>query len=138
MRNRVSMTEAQVEYAADERGWGLAYIRLGSGKSGGLLRVGFEVCRYPALLEREVSYAALSAVCHVLRARGVRRVAIFVPDAQIVADIGERRELPAALLLPYVRLRCELNQFAEHSVAVAGDRELAARARAEVALHVAA
>jgi hypothetical protein len=48
--------------------------------------------------------------------------------------------VPSALTLAYVRVRCSLNQFREYQIADPAEREsdLTARARSEVAMHVAA
>lgn len=131
---------ATVGYAADSRGSGVAYARLSPKGSAApeLLRVPFRVRRYPALLEREVGYAALTAVADTLRDRSVGSVRLAVNDPELVADLTERRSVPIALALPYVRLGCALNQFRRHSVVLAPDEDLTARARAEAALGSAA
>lgn len=131
--------EAHVGFAADVRGKGIAYARLRSTTGTRLLRLSFRVKRYPSLVEREVAYAALTAVASSLQERGIARATFHVGDEQLVRDLAEHRALPAALVLPYVRLRCALNRFDEFAVADAGESaDLAARARAEVALHLAA
>jgi hypothetical protein len=134
-----NLVRAKVGYAADAHGHGVAYAGVSSrGSKALLLRVPFRVHRHPALLGREVGYAALSAVAETLIERGVRRVRLAIGDAELAADLDERRALPAALTLPYVRLGCSLNRFHEHEVIVDPDEDLAGRARAEVALHSAA
>lgn len=132
----IQMVEATVAFAADSRGVGVAYTSVRRGGQGAvLLRVPFRVERYPALREREVSYAALTAVSKVLRQRGVRRVRLGVSDPELVADVTQRRSVPPPLMLPYVRLGCTLNRFDEHHLVVASDDEdLHARARAEATL----
>lgn len=130
---------AAVGFAADARGNGVAYVRLG-GSASRVVRVPFQVKRYPALLDREVGYAALTAVGTVLRRRGVRNVQLRIDDERLAGDLLEHRDVPAPLTLAYVRLRCALNQLGEYEVApaAAADADLAARARADVAMHAAA
>jgi hypothetical protein len=65
-------------------------------------------------------------------------VRFAVPDRTLVDDVNNRREVPAPLALAYVRLGCALNQFARFDLAGAPDDDLSARARAEVALNIAA
>jgi hypothetical protein len=135
---RGPIVEAEVGYAADERGRGIAYARLGSQDEARLLRVTFKAGR-AAAEENGAGYAALAAVARELHARGIRRAAFSIDDPQLVDDVNGHRDVPAAIVLPYVRLRCALNQFAGYDLcATAGASDLAQRARAEVALHVAA
>jgi len=124
-------------FAAGPQGQGVAYARIGADRT---LRVPFSVRRLPALLEREVAYAALTAVADVLHRRGVSRVHAILEDTRLVEDLLERRDVPAALNMAYVRLRCVLNQFREFGVAAAPSdfSDLTARARSEVAMHAAA
>lgn len=136
--------DAAVGYAADDAGNGVAYVRIAS-QSGGeraarVMRVAFNAVRHAALQDREIGYAALTTICETLLRRGVDRVRFFVDDAQLVADLHERDEIPSALALPYVRLGCALNRFRRYEIAAlpASDADLTARARSEVALHVAA
>jgi hypothetical protein len=133
------MIEATVAYAADPNGEGVAYTAVRTpARTRLLLRVPFRVKRLPALSDREVGYAAVAAVSDVLRARGIKRVRIGVDDPDLLADVCERRKLPAALTLPYVRLGCALNRFTEHQLVPRTDEDLAGRARAEALLHTAA
>lgn len=130
---------APVGYAADPAGNGVAYIRIGQAPEAPVLRVPFTVTRYPALLEREIGYAAVTACASALRSRGIVRARLVVEDARLAQDVVEHREVPHALTLAYVRLRCALNQFREYEIAAAdAPGDLTARARSEVALHVAA
>ncbi len=132
--------DAATGFAADAQGNGVAYVRLMLGATPRVLRVAFTVKRYAALLDREVGYAALTAVGAVLRRRGVERVRFTLDDAHLVSDLREHREVPPPLTLAYVRLRCALNQFKEYDIAAsaAGESDLTARARSEAAMHVAA
>ena len=133
---RPNLHDVSIAYAANPRGEGVAYVRAAAGSP---LRVRFRVERCPALLEHEVGYAALLAVVGALRAKGVRAVRLGISDARIVNDLAERRALPLALSLPYVRLRCALNTFARAEVVTRPpDEDLVSRARAEVELAVAA
>ena len=135
-----SEVRVAVGYAADECGAGIAYVRIGRGQEARTLRVPFTVKRFPALLDREVGYGALYAVAHALRRRGFERIELDLDDPHLAKDLREHRELPAALTLGYVRLRCALNQFHDYRIAEcdSGESDLGARARSEVALHVAA
>jgi hypothetical protein len=132
--------EAAVGFAADANGSGVAYVRVGEGSAARVMRVPFLVKRYPALLDREVGYAALAAVCPALRGRGIERVRFVVDDTRLAGDLREHREVPSALSLAYVRLGCALNQFREYEIAGSpcSESDLSARARSEVAMHVAA
>ncbi len=132
--------DAATGFAADAQGNGVAYVRLIAGSGPSVLRVPFKVKRYPALLEREVGYAALTTVGAALRRRGVERVRFAVEDPALANDLREHREVPSPLTLAYVRLRCTLNQFKEYDVASSpgGESDLTARARSEAAMHVAA
>jgi len=131
------MLQAQLGYAADALGEGVAYARLTTRTGERLVRVAFRVQRYPGLEDREVAYGALAAVAPVLRARGVERIAFTLADPALVADCTERRGVPAPLVLPYVRLGCALNRFRAFELHVGEDADLTARARAELALHTA-
>jgi len=84
---------ASVGYAADERGNGVAYVRM-SVKEGGprVLRVAFRVQRQPALSGREVGYAALTAVCGSLRRRGLDFVRFAVDPGPFLQFTGSRRD----------------------------------------------
>lgn len=132
--------DAATGFAADAEGNGVAFVRLVRSGTPRVLRVPFRVKRYPALSDREVGYGALTAVASVLRRRGVEHVRFTVDDAHLLCDLQEHREVPPALTLGYVRLRCALNQFKEYDIAASGQREsdLTARARSETAMHVAA
>jgi len=130
-----------IGFSAREDGCGVAYAAVGAGGGGSPVRVEF-VCRpLPALRGRDVAYAALEAVATELLRSNVERATLAVDDDQLPLDLSERRSLPAALVVPYVALRCRLNQFRDVAVVAAHDavaRDLSARARAEVSLLVAA
>ena len=130
---------AAVGFAADERGNGIAYVRVGKAPAGRVMRVPFTVRRYAALLEREVGYGALTAVAGALRRLGAERIRLTIDDGRLAGDLAEHRDVPAPLTLAYVRLGCALNQFHEYRVmASPAESDLTARARGEVAMHVAA
>ena len=59
--------DVTLAYAANLRGNGVVYVRVPDGAP---IRVPFSVERVPALLEREVGYAALTAAIGALRAQG--------------------------------------------------------------------
>lgn len=132
------MVQAQLGYAADRLGDGVAYARLTTRAGERLVRVAFRVQRFEGLGGREVGYAALTAVATMLRERGVERASFGLADDELVADCNEHRDVPPPLVLPYVRLRCALNRFAEYALRAGGDDDLEARARAELVLHSAA
>ena len=132
------MVQVQLGYAADRLGEGIAYARLTTRAGARLVRVAFRVQRFAGLDEREVSYAALTALAAMLCSRGVERAAFLLPDADLVSDCTTRRDVPPPLVLPYVRLRCALNRFAEYTLRAGADPDLEGRARAELLLHSAA
>ena len=132
---------AAAGYAADEAGNGVAYVRAQlHARAPMTLRVPFKVRRRPALLGREIGYAALNAVAQSLRRRGFERVAFMIDDARLIDELQKRESVPPALTLPYVRLGCALNQFREYEIASleAADADLPARARCEIDAHIAA
>jgi hypothetical protein len=133
-------TTVSVGFAADAAGNGVAYIRWCATGAGRVLRVPFSVKRFPALLEREVGYGALAAACTALRRRGVERLRLCIDDERLVNDLREHRDVPAALTLAYVRLRCALNQFVLYEIdqAPASESDLTARSRSEVCRAIAA
>jgi hypothetical protein len=137
MRSPDPGVDAIVGYAADGRGSGIAYARLSLGRSRRFLRVGFRVGA-PPFSERAVGYAALTAVTRVLCRRGFREVRFVLADADFVEEIASGRGIGETLVIPYVRLRCTLNSLIKFSVRVAPTDDLTQRARAEVALNVAA
>lgn len=132
------MVQVQLGYAADEVGKGVAYARLASRTGERLVRAAFRVQRFAGLDGREVAYAALTAIASMLSERGVERAVFSVPDAALVADRSEHRDVPPPIVLPYVRLGCALNRFKAFALAVGVDPDLTQRAIAEVALTPAA
>ena len=132
------LVEAAVGHAAGDDGRGIVYARVGSGADQFLLRLRFRVAERSALRQRESGYAALTAVVQALRARGARRVRLQVDDAALFADLNGHRDVPPPIVLPYVQLRCALNQLDHVDLQLAADPDLAQRARAEAVLNVAA
>lgn len=132
------MVAAQVAFAADDLGNGIAYARLAGRGGERLVRVAFRVRRLSGLGGREIGYAALTAVASMLAERGVKSVAFAVSDGDLVLDITEHRDVPPPLVIPYVRLRCALNRFASFAVERGEDPDLDGRARAELFIHSAA
>ena len=138
-----SFVTATLGFAANSAGDGVAYVALGEadGRIGSLVRVAFRCPPLAALRGRDVAYAATEAVAAHLLGRGLRTVAFAFDDVSLARDLVERAAVPAALTIPYVRLRCTLNRFTHvdlHAVEDRSTRDLGARARAEVALAVAA
>jgi hypothetical protein len=132
------MVQVQLGYAADEVGNGVAYARLSSRSGERLVRAAFRAQRFSGLDGREVAYAALSAIALMLSERGVERPRFLVPDAALVADRNEHRDVPLPIVLPYVRLGCILNRFKAFALEYGSDPDLTQRAVAEVALTPAA
>ena len=130
--------EAAIGYAADVRGNGVAYARLTGRRKRQLLRIAFRVPAPAQPIDRASGYAALTAVARALRERGVLRVRFSLNDARFTDEVGGRRELPETLALPYVRLRCALNSLSSFSIRAGSTDDLTQRARAEVALNLAA
>lgn len=131
------MVEAAIGCAADARGHGVAYARVCGPDERHLLRVPFRV-EARAERERAAGYAALTAVARALRARGMTRVRFLIDDEALLADLGGRSAIPDALVMPYVKVRCALNLFDDAGFEAAPSGDLSQRARAEVALRVAA
>ena len=130
---RTAFTPVALGYAAGERGTGIAYLRL----TDVLLRVKFRASGADRA-ERAAGYAALTAAAQALRARGIDRVRFAIGDAELIEDLASHRAVPDGLVLPYVRLRCALNQLDAFELERESQDDLAQRARAEVAMHVAA
>src|SRR5271166_1135937 len=129
------MVQAQIGYAADELGRGIAYTRLTSRTGERLVRVAFRVQRFTGLDGREVGYAAVCAVATLLHDHGLDKVRFLIPDNQLITDITERRDVPPPMVLPYVRLGCALNRLKEYALCPGSDPDLSQRALAEVTLH---
>ncbi len=134
---------AIVGFAAERRGDGVAYASIleADGREGSLIRVGFRCRPLPALSGRDIAYAALEAIASDLLRRGYRAIELRADDPALAVDLADRRPVPGALTIPYVRLRCTLNRFREATFVSSADRitrDLTARARAEATLTVAA
>jgi hypothetical protein len=136
-RRSDEVLEVAVGYAAGPAGGGVAYAALSGAQGREVVRLPFRIVRR-ALGERAVAYAALVTVARALCKRGVTRAHFVMPDRQFVKDVTTRCDLPEALVLPYVRLRCALNAFRDVEIAIGTTDELMQRAGAEVALNVAA
>jgi len=130
--------EAVLGYAADERGKGLAYAQLTGAQARKLIRTAFRVKSPPPLSDRAIGYAALTAVARALSKRGICDVHFVVGDPQLVEEIATGRGVAETLSLAYVRLRCVLNSLARFVVCAGSTDDLTQRARAEVALKLAA
>jgi hypothetical protein len=138
IRSSDPAVEAVVGYAADARGNGLAYVRLARARSKRLLRLGFRLTMPEPWSDRTIGYAALTAVSRALCKRGIRDVRFILGEPEFVEEIATGRGVGEALVLSYVRLRCTLNSLAKFAVQAGDTHDLTHRARAEVALNVAA
>ena len=132
-----ALVEAEVGFAAGPRGRGVAYARLAGGDPPKLLRIVFHAKNREAG-ERAAAYAAVTAVMQSLVRRGCREARLVVADAEFAEEISSGRGVDERLTLPYVRLRCLLNSLAKFAVKPGSVEDLTQRARAEVALNVAA
>lgn len=137
MRASEPGVQAAIGYAVGPRGFGLAYARLAGSGAPRLLALTFRT-REGAGSERAGGYAALTVIARALRDRGFDTLRFVVSDAELVDEIAKRREPPERLGLPYVRLRCVLNSLTAFSVVAGATDDLTQRARAEVALNLAA
>ena len=137
MRTPDGRLEVRVGYAADDGGKGVAYAQLSTGGNG-LLRIGFRAARHRLQGEQDIGYAALTAVAKALAQRKFRDASFVIADRTLVDQIVSGRNVAEAFAIAYVRLRCALNALARFSVRVGPTDDLAQRARAEVALNVAA
>lgn len=132
------VVEAAIGYAAGPGGDGVAYAHLRGEKQQRLVRLTFQTPGAARLAGRADGYAALTRVANELARRGVRRVRFVLGDREFVDEIARRATSSENLVLPYVRLRCALNALADYSVQLGPTDDLTQRARAEVALNVAA
>lgn len=137
-RGSEPVVEAVVGFAGDSRGAGLAYARLNGPRIGTLLRVGFRVAAPAGCRDRAIAYAALTALSHALAKRAICNVRFVLADSEFVDEVATGRGVVDLLAIPYVRLRCALNALMSFEVSTGTTDELTQRARAEVALNVAA
>jgi hypothetical protein len=138
MRGSDRGVEAAIGYAASPRGNGVVYARLTAAGIHQVLRLTFRVAASGQQTDRASAYAALTVAARALLKRGFRQTHFLLDDAQLVDEISNRRQLPDALVLSYVRLRCVLNSLSSFSLNTAATDDLTQRARAEVALNLAA
>ncbi|MFY9737631.1 MAG: hypothetical protein WAK11_01135 [Candidatus Cybelea sp.] len=137
MQRPDEVLEVEVGYAAGPAGSGVAYAALNGAEGREVVRLPFRIVRR-CLVERTVAYAALVTVARALWKRGVTRARFIMPDPRFVEEATTRCDVPEALVLPYVRLRCALNAFHDVEIGTGATDELMQRAGAEVALNVAA
>jgi len=130
--------EAVLGYAADEQGKGLVYAQLAGAQARRLVRAAFRVASPPPLNDRAIGYAALTAVARALSRRRISDLRFVLGDPQLVEEIATGRGVAETLSLAYVRLRCVLNSLARFTVSAGPTDDLTQRARAEVALKLAA
>jgi hypothetical protein len=116
-------------YAADERGRGVALVRIRRDRKDEILRLAFRVTG-----AGESGYAALAVALPLVRKRA-ERVVLEISDEELVAELTRQREIPPPFVMPYVRTRCALNAFTSWILRTGeGARDLDARAIAELTL----
>jgi hypothetical protein len=130
--------EVAIGYGAGPAGLGLAYAGMTGAHGREVVRLPFRIAQRSLFGERAVAYAALATVARALYKRGIRRARFVLPENEFVEEVVARRELPETLALPYVRLRCALNALDEYEIRSGATDELSQRARAEIALNLAA
>jgi hypothetical protein len=135
--HRPTSARAALGYAAGTKR-GVAYVRLSGGEPESILRLPFDLAKTGGPAPREAGYAAVTAAVRALHRRGIRRLSLRVDDASLLADLAAHRDVPQAVVLPYVRLRCALNQFDDVELQSGADDDLTQRARAEIVTNVAA
>jgi hypothetical protein len=138
MRGSGPGVQASIGYAVGRQGRGLAYAHLTGRGVRQVLRLPLRIGAGFPQTERASAYAALTAVARALRERGFSRARFVVDDAQFVDEVTNGRQVAEQLVLPYVRLRCALNSLSSFSVRRGATDDLTQRARAEVALNLAA
>jgi len=129
------MVVATIGYAAGERGSGLAYARLMGNGATRLIRRVFRTADPGD--DRAVAYGAITAVADAMAKRRLRGVRFVIGNAAVASELATRGEVPGSLALAYVRLRCALNALSA-TVTLGTTDELTQRARAEIALNLAA
>ena len=129
------MVVATIGYAAGDRGSGLAYARLMGNGATRLIRRVFRTADPGD--DRAVAYGAITAVADAMAKRRIRGARFVIGNAAVAAELANRGDVPDPLALTYVRLRCALNALGA-SVALGTTDELTQRARAEIALNLAA
>ncbi len=133
----VGSGSVRLGYAAGEQGRGVVYARILQADAVSVVRATFRIEAKHSHDSLVLGLEAVGAIAPALRKR-VRAVDLHVEDGLASALTG-RREIPAQLFLAYVRARCALNAFARCTVRQGeGERDLVARAIAEVSLRVAA
>jgi hypothetical protein len=139
--NRNSSADVLVGFAHDGSGRGIAYAAIADGTRRGVMRVPFSATPLALYGGLEYGYAAVAALGAELRKRGFARIRVRTSDERVVRDLASPAQVPPALGMPYVRVRCALNGFAAARVERADPREIAdleGRARAELQLRTAA
>ncbi len=130
---------ARVGYATNDDGAGIVYARIVENGRARILRAAFRLSKSDNGGDpRAAGFAALCAIAPLLR-RHAADVDVLVDDVHVAENLTHHSELPAGLLLAYVGARCALNTLRSARLLVAaGPNDLAARARAEVSLRIAA
>lgn len=129
-----TQTEILIGYAVDPAGRGIAYAQ----SDATVLRLAFRIAPRPTSLHHAAGYGALATVVRSLAKRGIARARLLLPDRQLVDELTKRAEPPDDLALAYVRVRCALNAMQHYEVEFGASADLMQRARAEVALNLAA
>jgi hypothetical protein len=86
----------------------------------------FSVREQPSQQGRDYIYAGLIAALDRLRSLGIRRLAVHVDDAQLVAELEQKMQPHRELTLAYILLGCKLNEFANAKVVLERPERLAA------------
>ncbi len=133
------MVDVSVGIAAAPDGTGVAYARIGR-EAAAALRVPFAYDILPDSDGHEIAYAGLAAVCRAVQRNGIDRVRLAVEDPQCFAALRGHAKLPRSLAFAYIKLGCALNGFRAYELCRApeSDADLAARARSEAAMRIAA
>ena len=126
--------EIDIGYGVDAAGRGVAYARTDSS----VLRLPFRIAQRSSLLDRAGGYAALVTVARALLKSGIGRARFRLPDRQLIDELTKRSQPPDELSLANVRVRCALNALSHCEIEFGECNELMQRARAEVALNLAA
>jgi hypothetical protein len=133
-KSKRASAEIHIGYGVDADGRGVAYARTDAS----VLRLPFRISKRSSLLDRAGGYAAVVTVARALLKRGVASAHFRLPDRQLVEELTKQSRPPDELSLANVRVRCTLNAMTHCEIEYDDCSELMQRARAEVALNLAA
>ncbi len=137
MRTVRAGVQATIGYAVGRQGRALAYARLVGDGVRQVLRLDLRVPpQAPA--EPAGASAAVAAVARAARELGFRCVRFVLAEPRLVEETTSGAPVAEALVAPSLDLRCVLNSLSSFSFARGATDDLTQRARAEVALNVAA